>query len=477
MVLTRSVVLVYETVFSSFERGLPFHGGTKMRRRLLESVGVVIMFAAVIALMRLTTVPVAGQTPETTAWGHPNLEGIWLDVYATPFERAPELGDREFATAEERAARDQARIGLDVAAGRSFERGPRGTAQDVSGAYNAVFTSVKPAGPRTSLVVDPPNGRVPARTPEAQRKAELQREWQLMLMRNTPTCEQGARGCEGGEYGPPSPRRFDVPPFYNTERMNRHDGPEDQSFSDRCMGGRTPDLNGFRRIVQGEHSIAMGFDTGQGQGFQRIINLSGDHLPSQVRLRHGDSRGRWEGDTLVIDTTNFSPKFPYRGSSENLKLTERYRRVDADTLEFYQDSRKYEDCGQRDTPSALAMRTAIHFQDTIGKKTIEARERQLTTQLKAGLAEIDGVKLWTSMNPELSAGLTLFSIREIPMANIVTALMERDRIYIRTMGTGNLNGVRASTHIYNMPDDVDRLLEGVRHLATHSSDYVSESTA
>ena len=305
-----------------------------MRRRLLESVGVVMVFAAVIALMRLTTVPVAGQTADTTAWGHPNLEGIWLDVYSTPFERAPELGDREFATAEERAARDQARIGLDVSAGRSFERGPRGTAQDVSSAYNAVFTSVKPAGPRTSLVVDPPNGRVPTRTPEAQRKAELEREWQLMLMRNTPTCEQGARACEGGEYGPPSPRRFDVPPFYNTQRMNRHDGPEDQSLSDRCMGGRTPDLNGFRRIVQGEHSIAMGFDTGQGQGFQRIINLSGDHLPSQVRLRHGDSRGRWEGDTLVIDTTNFSPKFPYRGSTENLRLTERYRRVDADTLEY-----------------------------------------------------------------------------------------------------------------------------------------------
>ena len=116
--------------------------------------------------------------------------------------------------------------------------------------------------------------------------------------------------------------------------MNRHDGPEDQSLSDRCMGGRTPDFNGFRRIVQGEDSIAMGFDTGQGQGFQRITNLSGNHPPSSVRLRHGDSRGRWEGDTLVIETTNFSPKFPFRGSTENLKLTERYTREDAETLEY-----------------------------------------------------------------------------------------------------------------------------------------------
>ena len=154
-----------------------------------------------------------------------------------------------------------------------------------------------------------------------------------------------------------------------------------------------------------------------------------------------------------------------------------YRNAETDALEFYQDSRKYEDCGQRDTPSALGMSSAIRFQNTIGKKAIETRVRQLATRLKTGLSEIDGVKLWTSTNPELSAGLTLFSIRDIPMANIVEALMDRDRIYIRTMGTGDLNAVRASTHIYNMPDEVDRLLEGVRHVATHSSDYMSESTA
>ena len=83
-------------------------------------------------------------------------EGIWLDVYDTPLERVPELGDREFATAEERAARDEARR----TPGRNI-RGPRGSAQDASGAYNAVFSSAKPAGPRTSLVVDPPNGADP----------------------------------------------------------------------------------------------------------------------------------------------------------------------------------------------------------------------------------------------------------------------------------------------------------------------------
>ena len=301
-----------------------------MRRRLLESLGVTTVFTTLMVLLQLTTVPVVGQAPSATAWGHPNLEGIWLDVYATPFERASELGAREFATNEERAARDQARMGD---AGRD-RRGPPGSPQDVSGAYNAVYTSVKPAGPRTSLVVDPPNGRIPALTAEAQREDEVRRQWRVMLMRNTPTCQQDAPACEGGQFGPPSPRRFDAPSFYNTLRMNRHDGPEDQSLGDRCMLGATPDFNGFRRIVQGGDSIAIGYDTGQGQGFQRVVYLSGSHPARQIRLRHGDSRGRWEGNSLVIETTNFSPKFPYRGSGENRKLVERYTHVDEDTLEY-----------------------------------------------------------------------------------------------------------------------------------------------
>ena len=299
-----------------------------MTRRLLESLGVATVLATVMVLL-VNAVPVGGQAPSATAWGHPNLEGIWLDVYSTPFERATALGDREMATAEERAARDQARM---VSPGRN-RRGADGRV-DVAGAYNAVYTSAKPAGPRTSLVVDPPNGRIPPLTPAARELIATQREWRLMLLRNTETCQTGARGCAGGEYGPPSPRRFDVAPFYNTGRMNRHDGPEDQSLGDRCMSGRTPDFNGFRRIVQGADSIALGYDTGQGQGYQRVVYLSGNHPPGQIRLRHGDSRGHWEGETLVIETMNFSPKWPFRGAGENLRLVERYTRVDADTLAY-----------------------------------------------------------------------------------------------------------------------------------------------
>ena len=309
-----------------------------MRRRLFESFGVATVMASVMVLLQLAAAPVVGQSPSVTMWGHPNLEGIWLDVYDTPFERPAELGDREFSTPEERAARDAARM---INPGRNERSGL--ARRDVAGAYNAVFTSAKPAGPRTSLVVDPPNGRVPAMTAEAQRKIEVQQEWRLMLLQNTETCETDSPGCRGGKYGPPSPRRYDVAPFYNTDRMNRHDGPEDQSSSDRCVRGVTPDFPGFRRIVQGEDSIAIGYDTGQGQGFQRVVYLSGSHPPSQVRLRHGDARGHWEGDTLVVETTNFSPKFTFRPgrgrgdlpeSGEHRTLIERYRRVDADTLEY-----------------------------------------------------------------------------------------------------------------------------------------------
>ncbi len=299
-----------------------------MRRRLLRSLGVATALATVLVLLQFTAVPLGGQT-QTTPWGHPNLEGIWLDVYSTPFERDPDLADREFATPEERAARDQARM---INPGRNVRSGL--AARDVAGAYNAVFTSAKPAGPRTSLVVDPPNGRIPALTAEAQRLTEVQREWRLMLLQNTETCETDSPGCRGGEYGPPSPRRFDVAPFYNTSRMNRHDGPEDQSLGDRCMRGVTPDFPGFRRITQGDDSVAIGYDSGQGQGYQRLVNLSGNHPPSQVHLRHGDSRGRWEGETLVIETTNFSNTSTFRNSGEHRKLTERYTRIDGDTLAY-----------------------------------------------------------------------------------------------------------------------------------------------
>jgi hypothetical protein len=217
----------------------------------------------------------------------------------------------------------------------------RGTELDVAGAYNAVFLSFKPTGKRTSLIVDPPNGRIPPQTPEAQKAAAAEREFRLALLQSTQTCKTKSVACAGGKYdATPSPRMAEPPPRYNTARMNRHDGPEDGALGDRCMSGGLPDFGtafggSFRRIVQSPGAITMYYDTGQGQGFQRNIVMNGTpHLPAGIRQWWGDSRGHWEGDTLVVDVTNFSPKTDFQGSRENLHLVERWARTSATTLEY-----------------------------------------------------------------------------------------------------------------------------------------------
>jgi hypothetical protein len=96
-----------------------------------------------------------------------------------------------------------------------------------------------------------------------------------------------------------------------------------------------PDFSGFRQIVQSPGSVSIFYDTGQGQGWHRVIPVDGSpHLPQTVRTWWGDSRGRWEGDTLVVDVTNFSPKTDFRGSRENLHLVERWTRTSATTIEY-----------------------------------------------------------------------------------------------------------------------------------------------
>src|SRR5688572_14031998 len=140
----------------------------EMRQRLLGAAAVMMVL---VVFPQLSTVSVAGQAPTATAgtaaatgpapktaWGHPDLQGIWLDEFATPFERSVENANKEFLTDQERAEQNARRSGN---VGRNV-RGEVGSRQDVAGAYNAVFTSAKPAGRRTGLVVDPPNGRIPA---------------------------------------------------------------------------------------------------------------------------------------------------------------------------------------------------------------------------------------------------------------------------------------------------------------------------
>ena len=308
-----------------------------MRRRLLVVTVVLALIGAVAGLLRLTGGAAQGQTAVNTgpaprtAWGDPDLQGIWTDPYQTPLQRPPQFANKESFTEEERAALDQQRAGIL----RRDQRVERGSERDVAGAYNAVFQSIRPTGKRTSLVVDPPDGRIPALTPEATTRNELEREYRLALLQPTETCKNKDAACAGGKYGPVSPRRAEMPPLYNTGRTNRNDGPEDRSMTERCMGAVLPDFGGYRRIVQAPGSVSIFYDTGQGQGWQRVIPVDGrPHLPSSIRQRFGDSRGQWDGDTLVVDVINFSPKFSYQASREKLHLVERFRRVDANTIEY-----------------------------------------------------------------------------------------------------------------------------------------------
>ncbi len=287
----------------------------------------------------------ASATPSTTSasaaalktpWGEPDLQGIWTDESDTPLQRSPKYANQEYFTEAQRAELDKERAALQ---GRD-RRVERGTELDVAGAYNAQFMSVKHTGARTSLIVDPPNGRIPPLTPEAQKIAAADRQFRLALLQSTGTCKNKSIACAGGKYDPtPSPRRNEPPPRYNTARMNRRDNPEDGALPDRCLTGGLPEFGGatgsFRRIVQTPGGITMFYDVGQGQGWQRNIVMNGSpHLPASIRQWYGDSRGHWESDTLVVDVTNFSAKTDYQGSRENLHLLERWTRTGPQSLEY-----------------------------------------------------------------------------------------------------------------------------------------------
>jgi selenocysteine lyase/cysteine desulfurase len=141
-------------------------------------------------------------------------------------------------------------------------------------------------------------------------------------------------------------------------------------------------------------------------------------------------------------------------------------------------ARKYEGgMGQRNVPSVFGLSAAIDFMGAIGLKNVEMRDRALSDRLRQGLAQIPGVKVFTPSDPKLSAGLTLFGIKEVPMNNVQKAIFEHSRVWIRTMSTGNLNACRAATHIYNFPHEVDRLLDSVRYVAQNSSKFMTPTSA
>jgi hypothetical protein len=314
-----------------------------MRQRLLQLIAV----AATIVVVSLAIATVAGQAPTPaqkgptakTSWGEPDLQGIWTIDYQIPLERPAKYAGKEFFTDAEIAELDKER-----AAKPAFgdKRGEKGTERDVAGAYDSrVFLTRRHTGRRTSMIIDPPDGRVPPLTPAAQQMNKELRDFRLAHLEATETCKNQWRGCEGGKYtGVASPRMREPYKYYpGMVRVNRADGPEDHGLGMRCLSAQLPDFgsvaSGFWQIVQSPGAVSIFYDTGQGQGWHRTIPVDGSsHLPSSIRLWWGDSRAHWEGNTLVIDVTNFTGKTNFRGSTDNLHLVERWTRTGPESIEY-----------------------------------------------------------------------------------------------------------------------------------------------
>ncbi len=296
-----------------------------MSKRSFEIIGALSVIVGVFVLLWLAPVPVKGQaptaTPKTAAlktpWGEADLQGIWSVEVVVPLERPPGVTS-EFYTEKEVAELDHERAKGTVF-GNQVRAAP-GSEADVAGAYNSVFTSQRPTGRRTAMIIDPPDGKIPPLTPEAQKRQATQREYERALIQNTVVCRDKLPGCESGTYGPPSPRRAETPPYYLTNSVNRADGPEDRSLGERCMGGALPQFRGgftgiYIRVIQSPGTLNIVYDVGQGQGWNRIIPVTAaPHLPSSMRQTSGDSRAhlieRWTRtgpDTLEIVYTIEDP--------------------------------------------------------------------------------------------------------------------------------------------------------------------------
>ncbi len=321
-----------------------------LRARSLFLAGVAVL----AAMVSLGLYAVAGRTtidPPTvtttkaaqkTPWGAPDLQGIWSREVDIPLERPAKYANQEFFTDEQRAELDR-RIADIVNRDSTEARRARGTERDVNTEFaQAPFTVHFPIGKRTSLIVDPPDGRIPPLTPEAQKARTALRQFQLALLQPTAACKENHPGCAGGKYGPVSPRRNETPPVYLSGigvEINRADGPEDRRQNERCIGSPLPDFGSFTgggiQIGQAPGGISMVYEILSGNNRVRNIPIgTAPHLPATIRQWWGDSRGRWDGDTLVVDVTNFSPKSGFQGAHENLHLVERWTRLDAETIEY-----------------------------------------------------------------------------------------------------------------------------------------------
>jgi hypothetical protein len=261
-----------------------------------------VKFAIVLALalsafgqIKPDKTPAKTWTAPRAPDGQPDLQGVWTNATITPLERPADLGDKAFFT-EQEAADYEKRTFAQI----TGDRRDGGPEADVGRSYNEFWRDrgTKVVGNRrTALITDPPDGKIPALTPAAQQKQAEQRAYQ---------------------------------------RLHPADGPEDRSLWERCLSRGLPIVpgpyNNDFQILQSAGTVVIFHEMVHEA---RVIPLDGRaHLPRDVGQWMGDGRGHWEGDTLVVDTTNFSEKSNFRGASTGLHLVERFTRTGPDSIRY-----------------------------------------------------------------------------------------------------------------------------------------------
>ncbi len=338
-----------------------------MRQQTLVSLGVA---AGVAALVLSATLSMSGQSPAPasksttkapatkavaaakagpaprTAWGEPDLQGTWFVKEGIPVERSAANAGKEFLSDEEMAAGDKQK-GIDP--GRNARSAD--AAADVNGAYNAVFNSVLKTGRRTSLIIDPPDGRVPPLVDGAQGRGGRGGGGGRGAAGGAGAGGGAGRGAAGGAGAGGGAGRGaagggaarggggggrGVPGV----GAGANDNPETLAQNPRCLGVLTPFMpentlfaqGTVFQIVQSPKSLGVYMEDDHAGGGNRVVYIDGrPHLPADIKLILGDSRGHWEGNTLVVETTNFQQG--YRNANpDSFKMTERLTRLDADTL-------------------------------------------------------------------------------------------------------------------------------------------------
>jgi hypothetical protein len=247
--------------------------------------------------------------PQRTPDGHPDFHGVWANNTVTPLQRPKQWEDKERLTDAEVAElqRFASRITEndgDAQFGDSFilavlnQIAKPGSYDPGTGNYNQFWVVERDwHDRRTSLISDPPGGKIPPMTPEAQKRRAAEIEFQ---------------------------------------RAHAFEDPEMFPLGERCVNFGIPRVlagyNSYIQIVQSPGYVTIMSEMAHDA---RVIPLDGrPHLDSRIRIWNGDSRGRWEGDTLVVDTTNFSPKSDFMGSHEHLHLTERFTRGGPEILNY-----------------------------------------------------------------------------------------------------------------------------------------------